>query len=527
MTHTLRRFILLCSLFLLTAFLGACGGGGNDSEGTSDKTPSAAAPATPATPTLSSSKAIASFSIAEASAVMTGQRLQVTVPHGTDLRRLVATFAATGGSVTVNGEAQVSGVTVRDFSQPVTYVVTAADGSAATYVVTVVEAPSSSKAITTFSIGGVVGTVREREIAVTLPNGTDPKRLVATFSTTGASVTVDGTPQSSGTTAQDFSGPVTYTVTAADGSTGKYVVFVTIAPSEAKALTAFSIAGVNGTMRGANIDLVLPFGMDRGHQIASFTSTGASVSVRGAAQSSGATVQDFSAPVPYVVTAADGSTATFTVTVTSAPSPAKSITAFSVGGVQATVSDHAIHATLPAGSDPAVQVAVFTSTGASVSVDGVDQVSGGLPRDFRRPVAYVVHAADGSTATYTVTVDVAKSSAKAITSFMADDKAGQIAENGPGKFTIAVPLFFRSDLNYPLVVGNSGIYRRTVTFATTGVKVTVDGVVQKSGTVVDFYRGLGTPPLEPIVYVVTAEDGSTASYTIAPYTLSIAVLAPN
>lgn len=172
-------------------------------------------------------------------------------------------------------------------------------------------------------------------------------------------------------------------------------------------------------------------------------------------------------------------------------------------------------------------MAVFTSTGASVSVDGVDQVSGGLPRDFRRPVAYVVHAADGSTATYTVTVDVAKSSAKAITSFMADDKAGQIAENGPGKFTIAVPLFFRSDLNYPLVVGNSGIYRRTVTFAMTGVKVTVDGVVQKSGTVVDFYRGLGTPPLEPIVYVVTAEDGSTASYTIAPYTLSIAVLAPN
>jgi len=37
----------------------------------------------------------------------------------------------------VNGVAQVSEVTVNDFSRPVSYVVTAMDGSTATYVVTV------------------------------------------------------------------------------------------------------------------------------------------------------------------------------------------------------------------------------------------------------------------------------------------------------------------------------------------------------------------------------------------------------
>jgi hypothetical protein len=64
--------------------------------------------------------------------------------------------------------------------------------------------PSSSvKAITAFSLAGVDGTINEtgKTIAVAMPFGTDATALVATFTTTGASVKVGSTVQISGTTA--------------------------------------------------------------------------------------------------------------------------------------------------------------------------------------------------------------------------------------------------------------------------------------------------------------------------------------
>jgi hypothetical protein len=59
------------------------------------------------------------------------------VPYGMNVSSLVASFVLAGRSVTVNGVEQVSEVTANDFTQPVSYVVTAIDGSTATYVVTV------------------------------------------------------------------------------------------------------------------------------------------------------------------------------------------------------------------------------------------------------------------------------------------------------------------------------------------------------------------------------------------------------
>jgi len=95
-------------------------------------------------------------------------------------------------------------------------------------------AAGTSKAITAFSFQGLnpaaVGAVDQtaHTIAVTLPFGTDVTQLKATFTTTGASVKVGSTTQVSGTTANDFTDPVTYTVTAGDASTQEYVVTVTV-----------------------------------------------------------------------------------------------------------------------------------------------------------------------------------------------------------------------------------------------------------------------------------------------------------
>jgi hypothetical protein len=95
---------------------------------------------------------------------------------------------------------------------------------------------SSAKAITAFGFmsPAALGTVTEANhtIAVTVPFGTNVTALVASFTTTGASIKVGSTVQTSGTTANNFTSPVTYVVTAADSSTQNYIVTVTVqAPS--------------------------------------------------------------------------------------------------------------------------------------------------------------------------------------------------------------------------------------------------------------------------------------------------------
>lgn len=98
----------------------------------------------------------------------------------------------------------------------------------------VTETPvSNGKLITAFSFEtpAAEGTIDStlHLITVTVPYGTDVTKLVATFSITGSSLSVGNTVQESGTTANDFSEPLTYTVTAADGTTQTYTVTVTTA----------------------------------------------------------------------------------------------------------------------------------------------------------------------------------------------------------------------------------------------------------------------------------------------------------
>ena len=190
---------------------------------------------------LSPEKAITAFSFQGLAPPVTGvinetlHTIALTVPYGTNLTALVATFTTTGASVAIAGTPQVSGTTINNFTNPVTYTVTAADSTTQAYTVTVASAGSPAKAITAFSFQGlappVVGAINEaaHTVALTVPYGTSLAALVATFTTTGASVTIAGTPQVSGVTANSFTNPVTYTVAAGDGTTQAYTVAVTVA----------------------------------------------------------------------------------------------------------------------------------------------------------------------------------------------------------------------------------------------------------------------------------------------------------
>lgn len=66
-----------------------------------------------------------------------GTDISITLPIGTELDALVATFTTTGTAVAVGDVTQVSGTTANNFSSAVTYVVTAENGETKDYTITV------------------------------------------------------------------------------------------------------------------------------------------------------------------------------------------------------------------------------------------------------------------------------------------------------------------------------------------------------------------------------------------------------
>ena len=182
----------------------------------------------------------------------------------------------------------------------------------------------------------------------------------------------------------------------------------------------------------------------------------------------GVTPNNFSAPVVYTVTAEDGSTQNYTVTVTVAQNSANALTAFSLNGTAGVISGQNIAVTVPYGTDVAALIATFTTTGQSVKVGNIIQVSGVTPNDFTNPVVYTVIAADGSTQDYTVTVTVALSSDNQMIEFSLDGTEGVIDQINK---TITVAMPYGTDLSADL----------TATFLTDGASVTIGSVVQISG----------------------------------------------
>ena len=275
-------------------------------------------------------KAITGFSVSGQTGSTTitesNHTIAVTMPYGTVVTALSPSITTTGASVS-----PTSG-TATNFTSPVTYTVTAADGSTQTYSITVTVVANTAKAITGFSISGQTGstaiTESNHSIAVTMPYGTVVTALSPSITTTGASVS----PPSG--TAKEFTSPVTYTVTAADGSTQTYSVTVTVAANPAKAITGFSISGQTGsttiTESNHTIAVTMPYGTTVTALQPTVTTTGASVS-----PASG-TATNFTSPVTYTVTAADGSTQTYSVTVTVLGPTVINITAIS--GVTAPVA---------------------------------------------------------------------------------------------------------------------------------------------------------------------------------------------
>ena len=288
----------------------------------------------------------------------TAKTVALMLPYGSAVGSRIATFTlSSGATATIGAVSQISADSPNNFTDRVTYRITALDGTYQDYVVTVTvpTLAQTYKVLSAFSFAGlspaVTGVVTDssKSVALTVPYGTSLTSLPATFTVSdSATATVSGVAQVSGTTTNNFSSGVTYRVTAFDQSTQDYTVTVTTALNPAKAITAFSFAGLSPAVTGTinegakTIALTVPYGTVKSALVSTFTaSAGASVKLTngsGASQTSGTTANDFTSDVVYFVTAEDGTTTTYRVTVTTAANTAKAITAFSFAGLSPTVT---------------------------------------------------------------------------------------------------------------------------------------------------------------------------------------------
>ncbi len=185
-----------------------------------------------AVPPKSTAKDISTFAFSGISpavnAAISGTSISATVPFSVDVTTLAPTIALSPKATVspASGAAQ-------NFTNPVTYTVTAEDGTNQKYTVTVTKsvAPKSTeKAILTFAFNAlspaVATSISGLNITATLPAGTDATKLVPTITLSPKATVSPATG-----TAQDFSKAVTYTVTAEDGSTQAYNVAITVTPT--------------------------------------------------------------------------------------------------------------------------------------------------------------------------------------------------------------------------------------------------------------------------------------------------------
>ncbi len=108
----------------------------------------------------SSSAQILLYSLNGIAGVITDHNITVTMPFGTDVTSLIASFSTTGKFVAIGTVPQMSTRTKNNFSKPLIYTVTANDGSTQNYTVTVIVSnpvpppPETIQVLTSVSVNG-------------------------------------------------------------------------------------------------------------------------------------------------------------------------------------------------------------------------------------------------------------------------------------------------------------------------------------------------------------------------------------
>jgi len=264
----------------------------------------------------------------------------------------------------------------------------------------------------------IKGIISDDVIHITVPYGTDPGSLVATFDVGFGYAYIGEVEQISGYSFNDYSSSVEYRIVSYDGSVEKtYIVTVLeTPPSIEKSFLSFGFelsdppliidAEIDEARR--IVSAKFPFGVNLRQRALFSLPDFATAFIGETEQISGLSSNNFSEKVKYSIRAQDGSLKDFTVRINTEPyiNQIKSFVFNSLDPpVYGNIVDNNISLTVSSNTDISQLKATFKhSLGSVVTVNGVLQESGVTINDFSDPVHYVVIGWDGTSALYTVTV---------------------------------------------------------------------------------------------------------------------------
>jgi len=211
------------------------------------------------------------------------------------------------------------------------------------------------------------------------------------------------------------------------------------------------------------------------------------VSPNAAVSPASGTVVDFTDPVLYTITAQDGSSITFTVTVEIVLSGDKDLLSFAIPNKESSaMTDAEGNITVKV-----YELADITRLVPVVRVSPNASVSPapGTTIDFTNPVQYTITAQDGSSKNVTVTVEIVLSGEKKLLSFVMPNNEGNVIISDEGNVTVRVYEFADITKLIPIVTVSPNA-----------------AVSPASGAVVDF--------TDPVLYTITAQDGSETTFTV-------------
>jgi gliding motility-associated-like protein len=433
------------------------------------------------------------------------------------------TVADPTATLTINGTTAPSGaataVTIAPGTNTITIVVTAANGATKTYTLVVTEAKSSNDNLAGLTLSnGTLSPAFGTATSFTAGVGNGATLTVTpTVADPTATLTINGTTAPSGTatavTITPGTNTITIVVTAADNSTKTYTLVVTEAQSANDRLLSFKTSA--GLAQGQTVPTTLTESVANSVSTITVTPTTldatATVMVNNIAVTSGSpsaaiTLGVGTTTITTVVTAQNGATLTYTLTVARAASANLSGLALSSGALSPVFSSTS--STYSAGvSNPTTSITVTPTAidpNATVLVNGTTVPSGTASPSIPLPVGnttitITVTASDNSsTLTYSVAVNRARSPDDALLSLKTS------AGLAKGK---TVPTTLTES-----VVNAVSSLTVTPTVDDPTAAVTVNNVSVTSGSPsasIPLIVGNTT-----ITVVVTAQNGATQTYTL-------------
>ena len=169
--------------------------------------------------------------------IITNDSVLIFVPYATEISSLTASFKKyIGTSVYIGSAIQLSDTTINDFTEPVIYNLIAGNGNNKDWTVVIDFLPNSENEILEYKFlvennpnlpWDISCEIVENAITADVPIGTDLSSLIATFTLSDyATAFVNGIPQQSGVTANNFYNAVNYQIEAENGDINNYSVSV-------------------------------------------------------------------------------------------------------------------------------------------------------------------------------------------------------------------------------------------------------------------------------------------------------------